>query len=533
MIECQGSIEGRRRVAAVGAALAALAACTAVAFAATPAGGEIKVNTTAGNHDFAAVAMQPNGNFIAAFESPDAGAVAARRFNSAGAPLSGEIPISASGDLGQEDPSVAVDQTGDAVVAWEDGAGATPDDVKARRVSAAGAVVGAPIAVSTTATGDQDEPQVGMDQAGNFVIAWEGEGPGDPNGIFMRRYSAAGTPLGGEVRVNETTPDVQQSAAIAMNASGEFVIAWHGPDAGAGSDVFARRYTAAGTPVGGEFRANQSVANFAQEPGAGIDAAGNFVIAWAGDNAADADTGVVFRLFAPGGAPTSGDILANTNTAGYQGTNDRMGVVMDQAGNVVLAWEDSSGAAPDDVKLRRFDPTGAPLTGELRANTTVAGDQSEARVSAAANGNFVVAWEGENALAEIDIVARLYTVPVPPDNTPPVVSLTGKRKQKAGKPMAVDVGCDEACSVTAGGKVKVKGGGRNARASGKAFKLKEQTMQLTAGQIVELKLKLKRRDAKRVKKSVADGAKAKAKVTVTAADDSGNTSQALKTVKLK
>lgn len=533
MINFWGSPEGRRRVAAVNAALAALTACTAVAVAAISAGGEIKVNTTSGNHDFAAVAMQPNGNFIVAFESPENVAIAARRFNSAGTPLGGEIPISVSGDPNQEDPSVAIDQTGDAVVAWEDGAGATPDDVKARRVNAAGAVVGAPIAVNTTATGDQDEPQVGMDAAGNFVVAWEGEGPGDANGIFMRRYSSAGAPLSGEVRVSQTTLDAQQSAAIAMNATGEFVIAWNGPDGMGDRDIFARRYAASGAPVGGEFHVNQNVSDFGEEPGAGIDAAGNFVVAWAGEKAADADGGVVFRLFASGGAPASGDILANTTTAGYQGTSDRTGVAMDPAGNVVVAWEDSSGTEPDDVKLRRFGPTGAPLTGELRANTTLAGDQDDVRVSAAANGNFVAAWVGENALGDRDVVARLYTVPPPPDLTPPVVSLTGKRKQKAGKPVAVEAGCDEACMDDAGGKVQVKGGGGKASSSGEALKLKEQTVQLAAGQTVELRLKLKRKEAKRLKKDAADGAKATAKVLVTATDDAGNSSEARKKVKLK
>ena len=75
--------------------------------------------------------------------------------------------------------------------------------------------------------------------------------------LFMRRYNAAGTPLTGEVRVNQTTADSQQSAAVAMNGGGEFVVAWDGPDGMGGTDVFARRYTAAGTPAGGEFPVNR------------------------------------------------------------------------------------------------------------------------------------------------------------------------------------------------------------------------------------------------------------------------------------
>ena len=90
----------------------------------------------------------------------------------------------------------------------------------------------------------------------------------------------------------------------------------------------------------GSSRSTGVVDDFADEPGVGIDASGNFVVGWEGEEAADPDGGVFFRLFSHGGV-AGGDRIANSTTTNFQGTSDRMGVAMDPAGNVVLAWEDT------------------------------------------------------------------------------------------------------------------------------------------------------------------------------------------------
>jgi hypothetical protein len=55
------------------------------------------------------------------------------------------------------------------------------------------------------------------DDDGGFVIAWQGRGSGDTDGIFARRYDRAGLPQGGEFRVNTYTPSGQYVPSVAMD----------------------------------------------------------------------------------------------------------------------------------------------------------------------------------------------------------------------------------------------------------------------------------------------------------------------------
>src|SRR5207237_875124 len=77
-------------------------------------------------------------------------------------------------------------------------------------------------------TGAQDMPSVAMDARGDFVIAWQsfGQDSSGSYGIFARRYNAAGKPLGGEFQVNQFVTENQSNSSVAMDARGDFVIAW-------------------------------------------------------------------------------------------------------------------------------------------------------------------------------------------------------------------------------------------------------------------------------------------------------------------
>src|SRR5262249_9194053 len=137
---------------------------------------------------------------------------------------------------------------------------------------------------NTFTTGRQSQPVVAADAAGDFVVAWQSYGQdGSYEGVYAQHYSADGIPLGGEFRVNAYTTSNQWEPAVGMDAAGDFVIAWasFGQD---GSDygVFARRYSAAGAPLGGEFLVNSYTNSRQHLPSVAMDAAGDFVVAWTG-----------------------------------------------------------------------------------------------------------------------------------------------------------------------------------------------------------------------------------------------------------
>jgi hypothetical protein len=99
------------------------------------------------------------------------------------------------------------------------------------------APMGSEMQVNSYTTGPQANTAVAMDPDGNYVVVWgAAEGAGDNYGIFARRFNAAGVAQGDEFRVNTYTTDYQNAPSVAMDADGDFVVAWnsYGPDLGGG-----------------------------------------------------------------------------------------------------------------------------------------------------------------------------------------------------------------------------------------------------------------------------------------------------------
>ena len=104
--------------------------------------------------------------------------------------------------------------------------------------------VGSEFQVDVFTTSGQFNPSVAVDADGDFVVAWQsGLQDGSSAGIFARRFSLAGAALATEFQVNEFTPSIQASASVATDVDGDFVVTWQsyaqeGPEFG----VFARRF---------------------------------------------------------------------------------------------------------------------------------------------------------------------------------------------------------------------------------------------------------------------------------------------------
>ncbi|HXU33982.1 MAG TPA: VCBS repeat-containing protein, partial [Thermoanaerobaculia bacterium] len=118
--------------------------------------------------------------------------------------------------------------------------------------------------VSSAPEGHQTEPAVAADARGNSVVVWTSAatrplletGPdGSGSGIYAQRFDAAGSPLGGELRVNGLTPGDQHSPAVAMAANGQFLVVWVSDLwlSGVVQTIWGRRFDAAGTPLGEDF----------------------------------------------------------------------------------------------------------------------------------------------------------------------------------------------------------------------------------------------------------------------------------------
>lgn len=69
---------------------------------------------------------------------------------------------------------------------------------------------------------------------------------------------------------------------------------------------------------------------------------------------------------------------------------------IDAFGRSIYVWDAfSAGDARNDIYLRRFDRTGAPLADPLQVNTYTDDDQRNPRVAAGLDGSFLVVWRSE------------------------------------------------------------------------------------------------------------------------------------------
>ncbi len=160
-------------------------------------GSEIDVYSDGGPLDYApSAAFDAAGNFVVVWMSEqDANDVLARRFDMNGQPLGDVVPVNTVTPLHQEHPDVAMADDGTFVVTWTSfGQDTDPPDppdygIFARRSNSSGEWEDEiEFQVNETPSGSQYLPSIAMDPDGNYVIVWHGNGPGDNEGVFARRY---------------------------------------------------------------------------------------------------------------------------------------------------------------------------------------------------------------------------------------------------------------------------------------------------------------------------------------------------------
>jgi len=237
--------------------------------AGAPLGGEFVVNTTtSGNQMSPSVAMALGGEFVVVWQSPDQDGdqegIFARRYDSSGNPLSSEIPVNTYTTDRQFRASVDIEPTGGFVVAWQsEGQDGNGSGVFARRFDALGAPISGELALSAYTTADQRSPRVAATEDGGFLAVWDGAGPGgSTNQTWARRFAADSTARDDAFRVNAfDASNSQTSPAVASDPRGGFAIVWQSlAQDGDGFGIYARR---------GGFPTAVSVAIDERPPGSG------------------------------------------------------------------------------------------------------------------------------------------------------------------------------------------------------------------------------------------------------------------------
>ncbi|MEY2892552.1 MAG: hypothetical protein RJA98_2460, partial [Pseudomonadota bacterium] len=376
-------------------------------------GADLLVNTTlSGQQDTLAlnrgsqqaVALDASGNFVVVWTSKDqdgdGDGVYARRFAADGTALTGEIRVNASTAGDQNGARVVSDSAGNFVVVWtSDRSDGSATTVMLRRFNASGVALTGERQVAVSG-GAQADPVLAINSStGAFTVAWSGNGPGDSQGIFFRRFSATAAAIDtADQRANSSNLGSEQNTAIAMDSSGRFVISWDVSDR-----VYVQRFNASGVAQGSATQVGAPLLAGLLSSGSGaalaMDEAGHYAIAYREKTALY--VGVWTATYNADGSLRSGWLLVD-------GSADASNASVDMAddGSSVVVY-DKSGVAGSDVYLRRYLADGSASGSAELVNAYTGNDQGGASVSVHSLDHMVVVWHGKSTGDSKGVVAKL------------------------------------------------------------------------------------------------------------------------------
>ncbi|MEM9408817.1 MAG: LamG domain-containing protein [Acidobacteriota bacterium] len=254
-------------------------------------------------------------------------AVVGRFFDPTGAAETGEVVINSGGDASSQTPKVDLDDSGDAIVVWEDG-----DRVRGRKVDRRGRPAPATLELSS---GPARQPVTATSSNGSFVVAYQASS----GGLVGRAFDPLGAPVSEEFEIE---PTVQaENPAVAMDDAGNFVVVWDEPGAG-GRDVRGRRFAPNGDSLGPAFDLSADSGPDQSRPSVAMSSVGDFAAAWVADSlaanrAARSNGGnLVGRLFDPTGIPATGEVAVAETINGEEPSEPS--VALDELDDVTVTF---------------------------------------------------------------------------------------------------------------------------------------------------------------------------------------------------
>ena len=280
------------------------------------------------------------------------------------------------------------------------------------------------------ASGSEDSPDIAINDAGQFVIVWEGffDGPGtfndDLQGVFARTFNADGTTNSDVFRAN-VDGDFEDDPAVGIDGDGNVYVAW---DAFL-NPVQLRKFDFDGTPL-----TNTLTLPFnSRLPSI--------------DTREDGLTALTFTTTSNNGDEDvlllvlNSDLQGNINlnnlpfaSESQQGNQRASSVTFNDDDSIIVAWEGESNTSSDSegVFYRTFEavpligPAGIQQVGaggegifttqvvsnEMTINQTLAGDQESVSLAALDGENWVAVWSGNGVNDDNGVFARQFGTPI-------------------------------------------------------------------------------------------------------------------------
>jgi hypothetical protein len=294
--------------------------------------------------------------------------------------LQGVLQLPLKDAVGQSDPTVACDESGNTLVVWRirdaiyahkyDPSG-NPLWLEAVQVNAAGLVTSG--------------PTVALDSVSNAVVVWHDERNGDWD-VYAQKLSPDGLRLWASDKLvsvgNSTAPYYPVETAPAIAADGDqFFVAWH--DYRGGWDIYAQRLDGDGNRLWpSDVRVNRDHPGSNRWPHAAA-SDGRFSVVW---TECDADYLYAQQLDSSGAHQWATDTLVSDQ----YGSSFVNHVTMGANGASIVAWSDR------ETYMQRLSASGTRMwTTDLQVTTA---DSRGLGLASLAGGSTIIAWREYDGL---------------------------------------------------------------------------------------------------------------------------------------
>jgi len=282
---------------------------------------------------------------------------------------------------------------------------------------------------------EQFGSRIGVDSAGNFVIAWN-DRRNSPNinytQVFYQVFDKYGNKIGNNIAVNT---DTNYLSGLTVFKTGQFVISWMRIfNSSMSSELYFQRFDKTGIPLNSPTKVIDTVySSTALNYGdVASDSNGNFVVVWNFRPYATSNDVIYAQRFDNTGNKLGMPIVVN-DTIGFFNVTDTK-IVMNRDGNFVVSWRDRRFNVLQqkyDIFFQRFDNNGLKLGGNILVNDDNDSTKEQALPSIGMNrnGNFVLTWsDRRNMTNDLSIYFQIY------DSTGAPIGVNKRADESNGNP---------------------------------------------------------------------------------------------------
>jgi len=263
-------------------------------------GSEFKINTyILGNQANPAIAMSKTGWFVVSWVSDghDKTGIFAQIFSASGEKIGNELGVNTYKTDVQENPAVAVDESGNIMIVWQSKDGAETAngwDIHGRLFKSDGtATTEEDFVINKTRQYNQQQPDVISIGGGKFMVAWNNTKKHETlenlvENVKGQIVSNAGKNIGNEFNVSEAVFGHQENPKLAVTSSSKIIAVWEHYDKFLHNErcwhIFSQFLNTSGGAIGEEMMLDPTPDNWNREPAIASDTNGNTDVIWTGLN---------------------------------------------------------------------------------------------------------------------------------------------------------------------------------------------------------------------------------------------------------